>query len=75
MAANDRGRGIRVQIRLCTRRADDDSVLTVVVPDDTVSLVTHPSLGSPILDMGDLISESELKGLADAIRGLPDPSL
>jgi hypothetical protein len=71
----DRGRRIRAAIRLCTRRTQEDSVLAVVVPDDTVALITHPSLGPPILEMGDLISESELKGLADAIKGLPNLSL
>jgi len=74
-ARNDRGRAVRISIRRCTRRADNESVLAVVVPEDTVALVTNPVLGPPILAMGDLISESELKGLADAIRGLPSPTL
>jgi hypothetical protein len=48
-----------------------DTTLEVIVPRDTLSLLTSPSLGEPILQMGDLITESELRGLADAIKQLP----
>ena len=47
-----------------------DTTLVVVVPDDTLSLLENPALGPPILEMGDLITESELTGLADAIQKL-----
>lgn len=63
---------LRADIRQCEHETDDrDSVLTVVVPADTMQLIKSPALGPPILDMGDLITESELKGLADAIKQLP----
>lgn len=62
--------------RACWRtRRLDDSVLAVVVPSDTAALVTSPTLGPPILDMGGLISGSELRGLADAIGELPKAPL
>lgn len=47
-----------------------DSTLAVVVPPDTLSLLTSPTLGPPILEMGDLVTEAELRGLGDAIRHL-----
>lgn len=53
-------------------RWENDSSLTVVVPKDSAALLNSPELGAPILAMGDLITESELKGLADAIGALPD---
>lgn len=53
-------------------RWESDSNLTVVVPKDSASLLNSPQLGPPILAMGDLISESEIRGLADAIGALPD---
>lgn len=48
-----------------------DSNLTVVIPTDSASLLTSPQLGPPILEMGDLISEKEIQGLASAIEALP----
>ena len=48
-----------------------DTALVVVVPVDTLSLLDSPTLGPPILEMGDLITEGELRGLADAIDKLP----
>lgn len=63
------GRGFRE----CRRRAlQPDSNLTVVVPDDTLSLLTSAELGEPILAMGDLIIEEELLTLRDAIGDIPD---
>lgn len=55
--------------RACYRlgRASDSS-LAVVVPPDTLSLLTSPTLGPPVLEMGDLITEAEIRGLGDAIR-------
>lgn len=53
-------------------RRSSDSSLAVVVPRDTLALLTSPSLGPPILDLGDLLTEAELRGLGDAIRGMPD---
>jgi len=52
-------------------RGERDSNLVIVVPDDTLSLLTSPELGEPILAMGNLISEDEIRGLADAIGKLP----
>jgi hypothetical protein len=49
-----------------------DTTLIVVVPLDTLSLASSPTLGPPILEMGDLITESEVQGLADAIKLLPE---
>lgn len=63
-------RAVRVRIGRCTR-PNNDSTLVVAVPADTAGLLTSPTLGEPILKMGDMISESEIKGLADAIGGLP----
>jgi hypothetical protein len=61
-----------VEARACWRAGRrQDSTLLVVVPPDTVSLLTSPTLGPPVLEMGDLITESELRGLADAIDRLP----
>jgi hypothetical protein len=61
------------------RRAEDcmrlgrrrDTTLVVIVPDDTLSLLNSPTLGPPVLEMGDLITEGELRGMADAIQQLP----
>lgn len=64
-------REVRVRVGRCTRRPDRDSVLAVIVPKDTLSLLTSPTLGQPILAMGDLIRESEIKSLAAGIPGLP----
>ena len=63
-------RTVRVRVGRCVR-PNNDSTLVVVVPADTASLLTSTTLGEPILQMGDLISEDEIKGLADAIGGLP----
>jgi len=61
----------RAAERACRRlRWDRDTTLVVVVPADTQSLLTHPSLGPPILQLGDLITEAEIRGLGDAIRRL-----
>ncbi len=67
-------RMVRVRIGRCTR-PNNDSTLVVVVPPDTASLLTSPTLGEPILKMGDMITEGEIKGLADAIGGLPKAPL
>jgi len=42
-----------------------------VIPDDTASLLRSPELGAPILEMGDVISESELRQLGQSIGALP----
>jgi hypothetical protein len=52
-----------------------DSVLTVVVPADTAALLASPTLGPPVLEMGDVVTEAELRGLADAIGALPQAPL
>jgi hypothetical protein len=48
-----------------------DTTLIVVIPDDTVSLSSSPTLGPPILQMGDLITEAEVRGLGEAMKLLP----
>ncbi len=63
-------RTIRARVGRCVR-PNNDSTLVVVLPADTASLLTSTTLGDPILQMGDLISEAEIRGLADAINGLP----
>ncbi len=67
----DRGRIIRVRIRACRRRAYEQKNLLVIIPPDTAQLLTSPHLGAPILAMGDLITEDEIRGMADAIGKLP----
>jgi hypothetical protein len=57
--------------RACLRRMNPDPVLDVVVPKDTLSLLNSATLGPPVLEMGDLITESEIRGMADAIKQLP----
>lgn len=71
MRTRESRRTVRVRIGRCTRRQSDDSVLAVDVPDDTLSLLSSPELGEPILKMGDMITEAELKGMADFIGRLP----
>lgn len=65
---------VRVRVGRCTR-PNNDSTLVVVLPADTAGLLTSTTLGEPILKMGDMISESEIRGLADAIGGLPKAPL
>ncbi len=61
------------RFRECRRKAlQPEDNLTIVVPDDTLALLTSQELGEPILQMGDLISEDELLSLRGAIDGLPD---
>jgi hypothetical protein len=59
----------------CGRLIRGDTALAVVVPRDRELLLTSPTLGEPILSMGDLITEDEIRGVASAIRGLPTPPL
>lgn len=61
----------RAASREC-RRAVDPGVLAVIVPDDTLALLASDQLGPPILDMGDLISEDEIRSLQGAIGAIPD---
>jgi hypothetical protein len=62
----------REEVRACWRASEvRDTTLEVVIPRDTLSLLASETLGPPILAMGDLITESEIKGLADAINVLP----
>ena len=59
-------------VRACWHpHAAEDSTLIVVIPQDTLSLVSSETLGPPVLEMGDLITESELRGLADAVKQMP----
>ena len=58
--------------RECMRAGETrDTTLLVVIPKDTVALLSSQTLGPPVLEMGDLITESELRGMADAIRQMP----
>ncbi len=62
----------RDQVRECWRAGrPQDSTLVVFVPTDTLALISSETLGPPVLEMGDLITESELRGMADAIRQMP----
>ncbi len=60
----DRGDTTRPRVRR-------DSSLTVIVPTDTAALLTSPELGAPVLQMGDMISEDEIRHLGDALQQLP----
>jgi hypothetical protein len=53
------------------RRAAAESNLTVVIPSDTAALLASPDLGPPVLQMGDMISEDEVKHLGDALQQMP----
>ncbi len=53
------------------RRERRDSNLTIVVPTDTAALLTSPELGPPVLQMGDMIPEDEIRHLGDALQQLP----
>ncbi|HEX9893347.1 MAG TPA: hypothetical protein VGA78_05455 [Gemmatimonadales bacterium] len=65
-----KGRAYRQELRRCWRRPSDSS-LVVIVPADTAALLVSPELGEPILQMGDLISEAEIRSLSGAIGDLP----
>ena len=67
-AAGDTRRDLWIE---CRRFVRGDTALAVMIPEDTLALLTSPTLGKPILEMGDLITEGELRGLATAIAGLP----
>jgi len=66
-----RGGGRRVGVVVGSRysrcRGDADTSLAVVIPEDTLSLLTSSELGEPILQMGDVISEAELQQFAHEI--------
>ena len=78
--ARERERG-GVQVRISTGRfdrqcseqlnPDDRWPVTVSVPDDTASLLRSADLGEPILNMGDVISETELRQLGSEIGAIP----
>lgn len=76
--SEERGGGVRVGIQVGSRydrcRGVADTSLIVVVPEDTLSLLTNAALGEPILQMGDVISEDELRNFAREIGAIPtDP--
>ena len=52
------------------RRWPGDTALAVIVPADTQALLVSPTLGPPILQMGDLITEPEIRSFGDAIAKL-----
>lgn len=78
-----RGRsGARIEVRmsegryerLCRRdqrRPSDAWPIDVEVPDDSMTLLSSPTLGEPILSMGDVISENELRQLGREIGAIP----
>lgn len=68
----ERDRAIRVRVRVCARRDESDSALAIVVPEDGAALLANPQLGPPILDMGDVVSEGELRQLAREIGAIPE---
>ncbi|MGE3615321.1 MAG: BamA/TamA family outer membrane protein [Gemmatimonadales bacterium] len=71
MSNRDGRQQFRIQVRRCTGRADPDSILAIVIPEDSAALLVSPTLGEPILQMGDMITEQEIKGLSGFIEGLP----
>ncbi|MGE0555183.1 MAG: BamA/TamA family outer membrane protein, partial [Gemmatimonadales bacterium] len=71
VSRSEHRRQMRSEIRRCVRRDRDDSNLIVKIPEDSAALLTHPELGEPILAMGDLIDETELQSLGDALGALP----
>ncbi len=71
IAADSASRSVhRDEARDC--RAQQLDNLSVIVPKDTMSLLLSPELGKPILDMGDLISESEIEQLKEIASHLPE---
>ncbi len=65
-------RRVRIRAEIAACRTDSDTNLTVVVPEDSLALISSAELGPPILAMGDLLTEDELLAMRDAIQGLPD---
>ncbi len=73
--------GVRVQVsigenrlrRRCWRVLNQDErwPLEVVIPADTASLLRSQDLGPPILAMGDVINERELRDLGREIGAIP----
>ncbi|HEY2804225.1 MAG TPA: hypothetical protein VGI92_00045 [Gemmatimonadales bacterium] len=66
------GRSVSVRVRVGANEcSQQDSSLVVVIPSDTTLLLGNPQLGRPILEMGDVINEGELKQIGDALGVLP----
>jgi hypothetical protein len=61
---------VRQEIRKCWR-GEPDSNLVVVIPSDSAAVLASTALGPPILQMGDLITEDEVRGLAGTLGQLP----
>src|SRR5690606_28708216 len=70
-SASDGGRAMRARVAECRERSWREN-LALVMPTDTASLLTSSALGEPILDIGDLITESELASLSSTIGTIPD---
>jgi hypothetical protein len=70
-SASDGGRAMRARVAECRERSWPEN-LALVMPTDTASLLTSSALGEPILDIGDLITESELASLSSTIGTIPD---
>ncbi len=65
--------------RRCVRRAIREAKglspqpdVVIVVPQDTAALLNAPELGPPILNIGDVISQNDLRDLGQAIGALPE---
>lgn len=77
--AAERESGVTVRVgarrfnRTCRRelREEERWPIEVVIPDDTASLMRSPELGEPILNMGDVMNEDELRQLAREIGAIP----
>lgn len=67
---SDGGIAMRAIIAEC-RAASWPENLTLVVPPDTAAMLTSSALGKPILDIDDLITDSELASLGGAIDAIP----
>ncbi|MEK7381511.1 MAG: hypothetical protein AAB075_10910 [Gemmatimonadota bacterium] len=63
-------RARRAASRECYRNRSNAN-LDVLIPEDTLAMLASPELGAPILAMGDLINEDDLRGLAASIKQLP----
>lgn len=70
-SASDGGRTMRARVAECRDRSWPQN-LSLVVPADTAALLTSSALGEPILDIDNLISESELASLGSSISAIPD---
>lgn len=62
---------VRARRECWRKRRAEEANLVVVTPPDSLSMLASPELGEPILQMGDLINEDEIRSLSSAIKDLP----